>query len=69
MHPNVSSSPAKSRDPGARSAARVATSGAHRASFAYRSNHNNGFFPAIRGFDLATGIGTPKMNTLITEFF
>jgi subtilase family serine protease len=27
---------------------------------------NNGFYPATRGFDLATGIGTPKMGAIIT---
>jgi subtilase family serine protease len=27
---------------------------------------NNGLFPAIRGYDLATGIGSPKMAALIT---
>ena len=25
--------------------------------------------PAVRGFDLATGIGTPKMNRIITAAF
>lgn len=29
---------------------------------------NNGYFPATRGYDLATGIGTPKMGALITGF-
>jgi hypothetical protein len=27
---------------------------------------NNGLFPAVRGFDLATGIGTIRMTPLIT---
>jgi len=27
---------------------------------------NNGYFPATRGYDLATGIGTPKMGAIIT---
>jgi subtilase family serine protease len=27
---------------------------------------NNGFFPTTRGYDLATGIGTPKMEAIIT---
>jgi hypothetical protein len=27
---------------------------------------NNGFYSATRGFDLATGIGTPKMGAIIT---
>ena len=27
---------------------------------------NNGLFPTIRGYDLTTGIGTPKMGALIT---
>ncbi|HYK33632.1 MAG TPA: S53 family serine peptidase [Streptosporangiaceae bacterium] len=27
--------------------------------------NNNGFFPAVKGFDLATGIGTPKMKHII----
>jgi hypothetical protein len=30
---------------------------------------NNGLFPAVPGFDLATGIGTIKMSPLITGFF
>ncbi len=29
----------------------------------------NGLFPAVPGFDLATGVGTPKMTQLITGFF
>lgn len=28
--------------------------------------NNNGFFPTVPGYDLATGIGTPKMGALIT---
>jgi subtilase family serine protease len=31
--------------------------------------NNNGLFPALPGYDLATGIGTPKMAALITETF
>ena len=27
---------------------------------------NNGFFPTTPGYDLATGIGTPKMDAIIT---
>jgi subtilase family serine protease len=30
---------------------------------------NNGLFPAVPGFDLATGVGTPKMTQLITGLF
>jgi hypothetical protein len=30
------------------------------------STTNNGFFPTAAGFDLATGIGTPKMSAIIT---
>jgi hypothetical protein len=30
---------------------------------------NNGVFPTVPGYDLATGIGTPKMAALITEGF
>jgi hypothetical protein len=30
---------------------------------------NNGLFPAVPGFDLATGIGTIKMTPFITGFF
>jgi kumamolisin len=30
------------------------------------STNNNGLFPTTPGYDLATGIGTPKMNALIT---
>jgi kumamolisin len=33
---------------------------------ATRAASNNGLFPATRGYDLATGIGTPKMAALIT---
>jgi hypothetical protein len=29
----------------------------------------NGLFPAVPGFDLATGVGTPKMTQLVTGFF
>ena len=28
---------------------------------------NNGLFPAVPGYDMATGIGTPKMSQLITR--
>jgi kumamolisin len=31
-----------------------------------QTTNNNGFFPTTPGFDLATGIGTPKMGGLIT---
>jgi subtilase family serine protease len=31
-----------------------------------QSTNNNGLFPTTPGFDLATGIGTPKMGALIT---
>jgi kumamolisin len=30
--------------------------------------NNNGFFPTTPGFDRATGIGTPKMDAIITGF-
>jgi kumamolisin len=30
--------------------------------------NNNGLFPTTPGYDLATGIGSPKMNALITGF-
>lgn len=30
---------------------------------------NNGLFPVVPGYDLATGIGTPKMAALITGTF
>jgi kumamolisin len=33
-----------------------------------QSTNNNGLFPTRPGYDLATGIGTPKMNALITGF-
>lgn len=32
-----------------------------------QTTNNNGLFPTTPGYDLATGIGTPKMNALITE--
>jgi subtilase family serine protease len=35
--------------------------------FGQRTN-NNGLFPTTPGYDLATGIGTPKMSPLITTF-
>jgi subtilase family serine protease len=31
--------------------------------------NNNGLFPTVPGYDLATGIGTPKMSALITQTF
>jgi kumamolisin len=34
-----------------------------------QSTNNNGLFPTTPGYDLATGIGTPKMAALITETF
>jgi hypothetical protein len=33
-----------------------------------QSTNNNGLFPATTGYDMATGIGTPKMGPLITGF-
>ncbi len=30
---------------------------------------NNGLYPAVPGYDLATGVGTPKMTPLITGLF
>jgi subtilase family serine protease len=30
---------------------------------------NNGLFPAVPGFDLATGVGTPKMSAIVTGLF
>ena len=30
---------------------------------------NNGLYPAVPGYDLATGVGTPKMTQLITGLF
>ncbi len=33
-----------------------------------QKTNNNGLFPTTPGYDLATGIGTPKMNALITGF-
>ncbi|MGA8439874.1 MAG: hypothetical protein WB762_05890 [Candidatus Sulfotelmatobacter sp.] len=33
-----------------------------------QTTNNNGLFPTTRGYDLATGIGTPKMGALITLF-
>jgi subtilase family serine protease len=32
----------------------------------HQSTNNNGLFPTTPGYDLATGIGTPKMGALIT---
>jgi subtilase family serine protease len=34
-----------------------------------QSTNNNGLFPTTPGYDLATGIGTPKMAALITKTF
>jgi hypothetical protein len=31
-----------------------------------QTTRDNGFFPVTRGFDEATGIGSPRMTTLIT---
>ena len=31
-----------------------------------RKTHNNGLFPTVRGYDLATGIGTPRLKAIIT---
>jgi subtilase family serine protease len=33
-----------------------------------QSTNNNGLFPTTPGYDMATGLGTPKMNALITGF-
>jgi kumamolisin len=33
-----------------------------------QATNNNGLFPTTPGYDLATGIGTPKMEALITGF-
>jgi subtilase family serine protease len=30
---------------------------------------NNGLFPAVPGFDLATGVGSPKMSAIVTGLF
>ena len=32
-----------------------------------QSTHNNGLYPTTPGYDLATGIGTPRMAALITK--
>jgi len=34
-----------------------------------QATNNNGLFPTVPGYDLATGIGTPKLAALITESF
>ncbi len=34
----------------------------------HQSTNNNGLFPTTPGYDLATGIGSPKMGPLITGF-
>ena len=41
----------------------------HDINGAGQVENNNGFFPVVRGFDLATGIGTPRMDRLITLTF
>jgi subtilase family serine protease len=41
----------------------------HDMNGAGQVENNNGFFPAVGGFDLATGIGTPRMDHLITDTF
>jgi subtilase family serine protease len=33
-----------------------------------QSTNNNGYYPTVPGYDLATGIGTPKMSAIITGF-
>jgi len=33
-----------------------------------QTTNNNGFFPTVPGYDLATGVGTPKMAPIITGF-
>jgi subtilase family serine protease len=38
----------------------------HDITGARQTTNNNGLFPATPGYDLATGIGTPKMAALIT---
>jgi subtilase family serine protease len=38
----------------------------HDITGAHQTTNNNGRFPATPGYDLATGIGTPKMGALIT---
>lgn len=38
----------------------------HDVSGKGRMTKNNGLYPALRGYDLATGIGTPKLRELIT---
>jgi hypothetical protein len=32
-----------------------------------KTAYTNGYFPTTRGYDEATGIGTPKMAPLITD--
>jgi hypothetical protein len=34
----------------------------------WQSTNNNGLFPTTPGFDLATGIGTPKIGAIVTGF-
>ena len=38
----------------------------HDITGAGQTTNNNGVFPTTPGYDLATGIGTPKMAALIT---
>ena len=38
----------------------------HDISGIRQSTNNNGFFPTTPGYDQATGIGTPRMDALIT---
>ena len=38
----------------------------HDITGAGQTTNNNGLFPTTRGYDLSTGIGTPKMGALIT---
>ena len=41
----------------------------HDINGAGQVENSNGYFPAVLGYDLATGIGTPRMNHLITGAF
>lgn len=41
----------------------------HDINGAGQVENNNGYFPTVPGYDLATGIGTPRMNHLITGAF
>lgn len=40
----------------------------HDITGANQAETNNGFFPTTRGYDMSTGIGTPKMGAVITLF-